>query len=132
MKLRGSYGKVGNDGIGTGSGIGENGRYVYLPNIGKDSQDHYIIKSYGDPTVQWEIAEQVNLGLEMTFWNGLLDFTLDVYQEIRHNILSQRVIVPASMGLGLCGCQYRVGTLSRGFDFAGRCNMLFRMISGLY
>ncbi|WP_230328310.1 MULTISPECIES: SusC/RagA family TonB-linked outer membrane protein [Butyricimonas] len=44
LKLRGSYGKVGNDGIGTGSGIGENGRYVYLPNIGKDSQDHYIIK----------------------------------------------------------------------------------------
>ena len=56
LKLRGSYGKVGNDGIGTGSGIGENGRYVYLPNIGKDSQDHYVIKSYGDPTVQWEIA----------------------------------------------------------------------------
>lgn len=28
LKLRASYGKVGNDGIGTGSGIGENGRYV--------------------------------------------------------------------------------------------------------
>lgn len=132
LKLRGSYGKVGNDGIGTGSGIGENGRYVYLPNIGKDSQDHYIIKSYGDPTVQWEIAEQVNLGLEMTFWNGLLDFTLDVYQEIRHNILSQRVIVPASMGLGLTrmpisGRYARVVSI-----LPERCNMLFRMISGLY
>ena len=42
LKLRASYGKVGNDGIGTGSGIGQNGRYVYLPNIGVDSQGHYI------------------------------------------------------------------------------------------
>ena len=102
---------------------------MYLPNIGKDSQDHYIIKSYGDPTVQWEIAEQVNLGLEMTFWNGLLDFTLDVYQEIRHNILSQRVIVPASMGLGLYPDANIGSVRSRGFDFAGKVQ---RMISGLY
>lgn len=125
LKLRASYGKVGNDGIGTGSGIGENGRYVYLPNIGVDSQGHYSIKSYGDPTVQWEIAEQTNFGLEMTFWNGLLDFTFDIYQEIRHNILSQRVIVPGSMGLGLYPDANIGAVRSRGFDFAGKVQHAF-------
>ena len=116
---------MGNDGIGTGSGIGENGRYVYLPNIGVDSQGHYSIKSYGDPTVQWEIAEQTNFGLEMTFWNGLLDFTFDIYQEIRHNILSQRVIVPGSMGLGLYPDANIGAVRSRGFDFAGKVQHAF-------
>ena len=77
LKLRGSYGKVGNDGIGTSSGRGMTGRYVYLENVGVNSAGSYIVKSYANPTIQWEVAEQVNLGLEMAFWNGLFDFTFD-------------------------------------------------------
>ena len=61
----------------------------------------------------------------MTLWNGLLDFTLDIYQEIRHNILSQRVVVPASLGLGLYPYANIGKGRSRGFDFAGKVQHAF-------
>ena len=59
-------------------------------NVGINSSDQYVIYSYANPTIQWEIAEQTNLGLEVTLFKGLLDFTVDFYEEIRHNILSSR------------------------------------------
>lgn len=128
LKLRASYGKVGNDGIGTGEGQGylSSGRYLYLPNIIKNPDNgKFAIRSYENPGIQWEIAEQANIGLEMTLWNGLLDFTLDIYQEIRHNILSQRVVVPASLGLGLYPYANIGKGRSRGFDFAGKVQHAF-------
>ena len=126
LKIRASYGKVGNDGIGTGSSAyGNTGRYIYLENMGQDSQDHYLVHSYANPTIQWEIAEMTNFGLEMTLWKGLLDFTLDVYEEIRHNILAQRTIVPASMGLGLYPYDNVGKVRSRGFDLAVKVQHAF-------
>lgn len=45
------------------------------------------------------MAETVNLGIETKFFKDLIEIQADIYQEIRHNIISQRVIVPASMGI---------------------------------
>lgn len=127
LKLRLSYGKVGNDGIGTGdiSTYGNTGRYLYLENVTQDSQNHYHIASYANPTIQWEVAEQANLGLEFAMFNGLLDCTIDAYQEIRHNILSQRLVVPASMGLGLYPYANIGKGRSRGIDFSGKIQHSF-------
>ncbi|MCW3805537.1 TonB-dependent receptor [Plebeiibacterium marinum] len=115
MKLRLSYGKVGNDGIG-----GSGSRFVYLSDISINSQDLYNINSYENPQVTWEIAEQTNFGLEATLKDGLLDFTIDAYQEIRHNILSSRLVVPASAGLGLSPLDNIGEVRSRGIDFQGK------------
>lgn len=128
LKVRASYGKVGNDGIGdavTDRYTQNVGRYIYLENIGLNSQDQYVIFSYANPTIQWEIAEQTNLGVEATFFDGLLDFTVDFYEEIRHNILSSRTIVPASMGLGLYPFDNVGKVRSRGIDFSGKIQHAF-------
>lgn len=127
LKLRLSYGKVGNDGIGTGdiSTYGNVGRYLYLENITQNQNNNYIIQSYANPTIQWEIAEQANLGLEFALFNGLVDCTVDAYQEIRHNILSQRVVIPASMGLGLYPYANIGKGRSRGVDFSGKIQHSF-------
>lgn len=127
LKMRLSYGKVGNDGIGTGdiSTYGNTGRYLYLENVTQDSRNHYHVTSYANPTIQWEIAEQANLGLEFAMFNGLVDCTVDVYQEIRHNILSQRVVIPASMGLGLYPYANIGKGRSRGVDFSGKIQHSF-------
>ncbi|MFI1772277.1 SusC/RagA family TonB-linked outer membrane protein [Thalassobellus citreus] len=116
LKMRLSYGKVGNDGIGTRG----SSRFVYLPDMTINSQDLYSINSFENPQVTWEIAEQANFGLETTFLNGLLDFKFDAYQEIRHNILSPRVVVPANVGLGLFPLDNIGKVRSRGFDFEGK------------
>lgn len=116
LKFRASYGKVGNDGIGQSSAFGNTGRYLYLPNIGQNSQDQYVTYSYANPYIQWEVAEQTNFGLDFTLFGGLIDVTAEAFQEIRHNILSQRVVVPASMGLGLYPYANIGKGRSRGFD----------------
>lgn len=129
LKLRLSYGKVGNDGIGSApNGIGSYGsvgRYLYLENITQDQNGSYIVQSYANPTIQWEVAEQVNLGLDFAMFNGLLDVTADVYQETRHNILSSRVVIPASMGLGLYPYANIGKGRSRGIDFSGKVQHSF-------
>ncbi len=125
LKMRLSYGKVGNDGIGTGSGYGSTGRYLYLENVTQNQRGNYKIQSYANPNIEWEIAEQANLGLEFAMFNGLMDCTVDVYQETRHNILSQRVVVPASMGLGLYPYANIGKGRSRGIDFSGKLQHSF-------
>ena len=95
LKFRASYGKVGNDGI-----IAEP-RFVFLPTIETPFEltyndpvpfgkyiERYRVSSYANENIQWEIAEQVNLGVEVKLFDGLFEFTLDAYQEIRHNIIA--------------------------------------------
>ena len=107
LKLRASWGKVGNDGIIASP------RFVYMPEItstsvanGVDPEAGNImnfyrkqIKNYGDPDVKWEVSEQINLGLETRFFKDILEVNVDLYQEIRHNIIENRTVIPASMGI---------------------------------
>ena len=105
LKLRGSWGKVGND------GIIKDPRFVYMPEIvggpyytdpepGNQQQlARKEVKNYGDPDVKWEVSEQLNLGLETRFFKDILEVNVDLYQEIRHNIIEQRVTIPAQVGV---------------------------------
>lgn len=130
LKLRFSWGKVGND------GIIKNPRFVYITNIDevkwrwspRPSQaqfDGYRITSYENQDITWEIAEQYNLGLETKLFNGIFEFTFDAYQQIRHNILSNRTVIPAAVGLGHQPMDNIGKVRSRGFDFAGKIQHAF-------
>lgn len=129
LKLRASYGKVGND------GIIDTPRFVYLPELGSALVNSprpgegnayiYMISSYGNKDIKWEVAEQVNFGLETKLFDGLVDITLDAYQEIRHNILANRTVVPESVGLGLSPLDNIGKVKSRGIDFSGKIQHAF-------
>ena len=135
MKFRVSWGKVGNDGVITSP------RFVFLPNIittealglqaDKDPQPgsslfyRYAVQSYVNENIKWEIAEQVNFGLEAQLFDNTVEFTLDAYQEIRHNILSTRTTVPASMGIEIDQLANVGSTRSRGIDFSGKIQHAF-------
>ncbi|WP_303180696.1 TonB-dependent receptor [uncultured Butyricimonas sp.] len=130
MKFRISYGQVGNDGI-----IKEP-RFVYLPLLdrqvtawnpmpGGTEMKRYRIYSYANEDIKWEIAEQVNLGLEMKLFDGLLDFTLDAYQEIRHNIIGSRTTIPSSMGFEIAPLANIGKAKSQGIDFSGKVQHAF-------
>ena len=129
LKFRVSYGKVGNDGIITSP------RFVYLPTVGTalapsprpgEAQGYiYMIGGYANENIQWEIAEQVNFGVETKLFDGLVDVTFDAYQEIRHNILANRTVIPSSVGLGLQPLDNIGKVKSRGFDFSGKIQHAF-------
>lgn len=107
LKLKATYGLVGNDAIGEGSD-----RFFYLSNVntgdgGKGmgfgtnldySKPGISISRYGNPAISWETAHKTNLGIEIGLW-GKVDIAADVFWEYRNNILMKRAFIPPTMGL---------------------------------
>ncbi len=104
LKIRGSYGIVGNDMIG-------GARFLYLPDTWtQESRGYYFgissassrppyypgasQSSAGNPLVTWERAKKVNVGLEANFFKNRLTFVGDVFDEKRDNILWLSESVP--------------------------------------
>lgn len=107
LKLKATYGIVGNDQIGD-----RNERFFYLSNVnmnddtrgftfGDDfgySRNGVSISRYEDPTISWEIGHKMNLGAELNLFNDL-EIQVDYFTEKRTNILQARSHIPTSMGL---------------------------------
>lgn len=130
LKLRGSYGWVGND------GIVENPRFVYLPTIsgseevinpgpGGENMRRYSIIAYPNENITWEVAEQGNIGLEIKMFGELLELNIDAYNSIRHNIIAYRNTIPANMGMEVSPMDNIGKARSYGFDFSGKIQHAF-------
>ena len=105
LRLRATYGLVGNDAIGSG-------RFLYLseinPNVsemgavfGRDNgyrRNGYSVIRYSDNDITWETARKMNAALEIGLFNKV-DIIAEYFTENRYNILQQRASTPASMGL---------------------------------
>ena len=129
LKFRLSWGQVGNDGVVSKP------RFTHLPLIGyenirdprpeKGDMQRPVVVSYPNKKIKWEIAEQVNLGVELKMFNVLFEATADIYQEIRHNILDHRTTLPSTMGLE----NYQLANVgkarSRGIDLSGKIQHAF-------
>ena len=88
LKLRASYGLMGNDAVSnfdflTGYNI-SSGFYMF------DGKPFPIISSAGlaNALVTWETMKIANIGIEGTLWNGSLGFELDVFYRVREDILA--------------------------------------------
>ena len=104
MKLRGTYGLVGNSKI-TGR------RFAYLSTIyssgstaytfGKGYDASYPIKRVGEEgvDVSWETATKLNAGLDIHFLNNNLQFHADWFKDRREGIFLSRGDIPAYVGL---------------------------------
>lgn len=107
LKLRGTYGLVGNDAIG-------DERFFYLSQVNINQGANYVmgydftggrnrrgttISHYANPLITWEIAYKKNLGLELGLFDGKIDILADFYTEHRVNILQTRADIPNTMGL---------------------------------
>jgi TonB-linked SusC/RagA family outer membrane protein len=105
LKLRGSYGLVGNDAIGSQrffykSDVNLNGGGNYAQfgyNNGADRSGVYI-NSYENPNITWETSRQTNLALEMTAFKNL-SLIAEVYNNYRYDIYMIRKNVPSTLGL---------------------------------
>lgn len=106
LKLRASYGLVGNDNVGSE-------RFYYLSEISMNSsavgasfgynkgaygKNGVLVTRYANPEISWERATKVNYALELSLWNEL-NMTLEYYTEHRKDILQSRATIPNSVGL---------------------------------
>jgi TonB-linked SusC/RagA family outer membrane protein len=107
LKLKSTYGLVGNDQIGSAED-----RFFYISQVNLNDGSmgapfgnefsNYIngvsIDRYANDQITWEKAKMLNLGLELGLF-GKIDIQADYFTEYRSNILMDRAQVPASMGL---------------------------------
>jgi len=122
LKLRGSWGQLGNDQIYL-PGTTNLATYQYLPTYGFNT---YIINNapqttlsearIPNPTITWEVANNMNIGLEGQLFNGKISFEFDYFNNLRTSILYPRnASIPRSTGLTLP--PENIGKLrNRGFD----------------
>ncbi|MBC7892598.1 MAG: TonB-dependent receptor, partial [Sphingobacteriaceae bacterium] len=107
LKIRGSYGEVGNDNIGGTRFLYRTTSYssvantYYFGNVGSTYSGFTGIRegATGNPAVTWERALKRNIGLELWFWKDKIRFTADVFDEKRSDILATRESISSISGL---------------------------------
>ncbi len=140
LKLRASYGKVGNDKLGSS-------RFLYLDNInvaggGYSSSlglGNYVNETLiGNPLITWETSYKQNYGIDLAIFRDLT-FTGDYFIENRNNILLTPGSIPALQGIPLATLpKLNVGVVNnQGFELQLSYkkkinNDLFFSISGNY
>lgn len=110
VKLRASYGEVGNDQLGGSR------RYYYLPNTYNLNQSGYWLGSsdgtsdntyfagasegsLGNSAITWERSKKYDVGAELKFFDDRLSADFDYFYEKRDNILTTLGIIPSIYGV---------------------------------
>ena len=84
LKLRGSWGKTGNQAVGAYSTIAQITTGGEHPNYYFDGTTPSVSTPLGapvSPSLKWETTEQVDVGLDASFLGNRLTFTADVYKK---------------------------------------------------
>lgn len=135
LKLRGSYGQLGNDRVEFNGVLQE---YAYLPTYslsGVQVINGQVVRTLTEVRVPnlnftWEVANNANIGLEGSALNNRLSFELDVFNNQRKKILIARtgstaqssgitsLLPPVNEGrVENKGYEFRVGYTGRVSDF---------------
>lgn len=93
LKLRTSWGIVGNQAISPYQTIARMGSGYNYPYSGGQSTDlGFIIANAPNPNLKWESTTQLNLGLDVGMFNGRLNATVDVYSKTTKDLLLNRTL----------------------------------------
>lgn len=106
LKLRGTYGLVGNDRIGESKD-----RFYYISEVNLNAGESGIkfgenwqeglqtvqITRYGNPYITWEVAKKMDIGIETTLFN-FLEVQASYFREKRNKIYQERPTIPAELG----------------------------------
>ena len=116
LKLRGSYGEVGNDG-----GIGSNPGYqtdlnLYELRYNNAGESGILLSQIGSPNLTWEANQQFDVALEFGFLNNRISGSVEYYQRRTEDLI---FAVPTAGSVGVPGrsINKNIGTLeNRGIE----------------
>ncbi|HEU5147414.1 MAG TPA: SusC/RagA family TonB-linked outer membrane protein, partial [Chryseosolibacter sp.] len=102
LKLRASYGEMGNDQINPFQYLSMYSLSPIGTHFGGGTQAVLRTGVAPNENITWEVAKNSNLGFDAMFWDGALGVTFDVFKQRRSNILTARSTeVPIYTGLVL-------------------------------
>ena len=103
LKIRASYGKIGNDEIGGSRRFAYNttmntnaGGFTF-GDLGQTNLPGYSTGEYGNPDVAWEEATKADVGIELGLFNKI-KIQADYFYEKREGIFIQRESTPSVVG----------------------------------
>ena len=123
IKLRGSYGTVGNDKIGGDRFLYRSTSYSYTTDAyyfgteggSRQGYSGSLEGKMGNSLLTWEKSNKTDIGTDMKFFDNKLSLTVDYFLEKRDNILWNRGTIPDIVGADLPA--YNLGKMTnRGFD----------------
>ncbi|MBD1425743.1 SusC/RagA family TonB-linked outer membrane protein [Sphingobacterium arenae] len=88
-KIRASFGTTGNNRVGD---------FVYLPSFTMNTYDGYSFNNgtpqpiitpnnLGNAKLKWETTQQIDMGMDLSLFNGRVDFTADLYRKTTRDLL---------------------------------------------
>ncbi len=102
LKIRGSYGKVGNSSTDSRfpylTYVNLSGASYTFGNNWQNTGTGAIITRYGAAGARWETGIKADMGVELNLFNSL-NITFDWFTESRKDIFMRRNIVPAESGI---------------------------------
>lgn len=115
LKLRGSWGRVGNDKINTNAAIPTvNSGLTAVFGDEQNLQPGATVTALANPELKWEETEQLDIGLELGLFNDRLSAEVDYYRKETNDILVT-VPIPGAVGAG-APVVNAASVLNRGFD----------------
>jgi hypothetical protein len=90
LKLRLSYGRVGNSAIGAYQTLGLLNRVTYANN--NNPVIGFQPGNIPNPDLKWETTDKFNLGLDFGVWGQRISGTVDLYRENTHDLLLPRAL----------------------------------------
>lgn len=92
-KIRASWGQSGNAPTGTSPYVGNYsalGNYIESPAIASNTMQLNKLK--------WETSREINIGTDISLWDGKLTFTFDYYRKNTKDLLQKKVTIPSTTG----------------------------------
>jgi TonB-dependent starch-binding outer membrane protein SusC len=125
LKIRASYGEVGNNNIGDFAYIARLTSVLYAFGDNNGSFTNGLaIDDVANPDLKWETSKQTNFGLDLAMFGSKLSFTADYFQtEVSDMLLG--IAIPAVTGINSSQGQITLATvisnagslLNKGFEF---------------
>lgn len=95
LKLRGSYGKSGNNNIGNYESYATINYEKYV--LGNTAVSGFSQARLDNPSLTWEKQEQVNVGLDLAVWKSRVRLTVDHFRSTNTDLLLN-VNIPSTTG----------------------------------
>ncbi|RYD87202.1 MAG: TonB-dependent receptor, partial [Sphingobacteriales bacterium] len=113
LKLRASYGTVGNAEIGSYSSLNFlNSVPVYFDN--REQSGVVLSSSIANPNLQWERQRTLDIGIDIAFLNNRIQLTADYYNKVNDDLLYS---LPVAESTGFSSIYYNIGAIrNRGFE----------------
>ncbi len=139
LKLRASWGRVGDDSVVQPWQRFTSGRFLYkdqwnnsgnaiMGSVSPDASPYtfWNMSTLGNPDISWETVEKRNFGIDYSFFNGLVAGSVDIFNDTRTDILVSGSDRAIPSYFGMTPPRANLGKVnSHGYELELRLNHVF-------